>query len=186
MKGLNGQLWGGISVNNCEAVFINTVFENTTGQAIYSINSNLYLENCSFNITSRAIQYSNTGSSTLDAYIKNCKFNINNTSATQCNLIGNAGGMVNLFIDGNEFNTSSGSIALNINSGFGNIKNNKINQYTYGMYLSSSTTDIYNNVIYSGQNNSRGISAVAMSRINLGIDGQGNITGGMDSINLSG
>jgi len=94
--------------------------------------------------------------------------------------------MVDLNIEGNEFNTTSGSVALNISSGFGKIKNNKINQYTYGIYLSNSTTDIYNNVINSGQNNSRGISAVAMSRINLGIDGQGNITGGKDSINLTG
>lgn len=63
LKGLNGQLWGGISVNNCEAVFINTVFENTTGQSIYCINSNLYLKIVlltllqeQFNIVTQAVQ----------------------------------------------------------------------------------------------------------------------------------
>lgn len=94
--------------------------------------------------------------------------------------------MINLYIDGNEFNSTSGSIALNINSDFGTIKNNKINNYKYGIYMSNSTPDIFNNEIYSNQSDSRGISAVAMSRINLGVDGQGNLTGGKNKINLTG
>ena len=121
-KGLNGQFWGGVKIDNASFGLINTVFENTSGQAIYGINSDVSLFDCIFNLNSRAIQFSNTGNTGKIAQIGNCKFNITNTTSTNCNFLGSAAGMVNLYIDGNEFNTTSGSIALNINSGFGTVK----------------------------------------------------------------
>ncbi|HMS65476.1 MAG TPA: hypothetical protein PKD83_09515 [Ignavibacteria bacterium] len=113
---------GRSKIDNASFGLINTVFENTSGQAIYGINSDVSLFDCIFNLNSRAIQFSNTGNTGKIAQIGNCKFNITNTTSTNCNFLGSAAGMVNLYIDGNEFNTTSGSIALNINSGFGTVK----------------------------------------------------------------
>ena len=52
--------------------------------------------------------------------------------------------------------------------------------------MSNSTPDIFNNEINSSQNDSRGINAVAMSRINLGINGLGILTGGKNKVNMTG
>ncbi|MDQ3020453.1 MAG: hypothetical protein M3R36_07780 [Bacteroidota bacterium] len=187
-RGENGQSWGGIFLNNGnDNVFVNFVFENTSGYAITGMNSSVNLESCIFNINSGAILLTNIVTTTnRNAYIKNCKFNISNSPRATCNLSANASAMLNVQMDGNDFTHANGNVAIYTNSAFGSIKNNKINQYSYGIYSSSSSIDIYNNTINSSLSNSKGIYAVAMSNINLGINSSGVLTGGSNTLKNSG
>jgi tetratricopeptide (TPR) repeat protein len=185
-RGLNNQSWSGINLNNGLHLFSYVKFENTTGQAIKGENCDLVIQDCIFDVNSRAVQLNNSGSSIFDAYINNNRFNISNTSATTCNLIANAGGQINSFINNNEFNGNNSGVAIYSNSGTGTIKNNIITNYKYGIYLSTSSFDISGNNINSAQINASGISGVSLSGMNLGINSSKYITGGLNTLSITG
>jgi len=185
-RGLNNQSWSGINLNTGSHAFSYVKFENTTGQAIKGENCDLVIQDCIFDVNSRAVQLNNSGSSIFDAYINNNRFNISNTSATTCNLIANAGGQINSFINNNEFNGNNSGVAIYSNSGTGTIKNNIITNYKYGIYLSTSSFDISGNNINSAQINASGIRGVSLSGMNLGINSSKYITGGLNSLSITG
>ncbi|MFZ1321127.1 MAG: T9SS type A sorting domain-containing protein [Ignavibacteria bacterium] len=107
------------------------------------------------------------------------------TSPT-CNLRGNGGAVINVYLDNNEFISTNGNAAVILNAATGTVKNTKVTDYFYSFFINNSSIDLYNNELNSSLVNSTGLKANAMSHINLGINGSGYFTGGQNKIYNSG
>ncbi|HAY35171.1 MAG TPA: hypothetical protein DCY06_13660, partial [Bacteroidetes bacterium] len=199
MKSQSGAYWNGIDFTGCDIVNIaNTVFENVKPSGAETVNPSalqftdcydLTISGCKFNFANLdsviCININYLENEEEHSIISNILYNEFNTGSNKYSTLicaGFAESVIPLMINGNDFNSANGNIAIFLsNVSAGVIKNNEINNYSTGINIISSLSyaDLYNNDItgdsgISGANIYDGI-------INLGLQGQAQ-TGGFNEI----
>jgi len=185
LKGKDGTLWKGISLEDCPSVeLLRTYFENI---APYQVDSTyaVVLINCAFtNINQshfrseidlqaggiRASYLSNNGDD-FSAYVINNIFEMDAGGVPAVTFISTAGLTLPLIIDNNNFIPTNNYSSLNAiflsNVTGGVIKNNNITGYKNSIIMLSSSMDFYGNIINGNPDNSIGIQAYSNSNANL-------------------
>ena len=186
MKSQSGAYWSGIDFTGCDLVNVsNTNFENVklSGPEIENPSAlqfvdcyDMIVSGCKFNfsnldsISCINLNYIETEDEIdVSSNILYNEFNTGNNQFSTIICAGFAESVIPIMINGNDFNSTKGNIAIFLcNVSAGVIKNNDISNYSTGINVMSSTSyvDLYNNDI-DGDSSISG-AGIYNGTINLG------------------